>query len=223
MWYQPSSHDLIPILTSDGKFITIFFRMIEDEPTYTGVFAGHTNVGKTTLGQRLTGDIDMVSPQPTINNGNFTIFLSEDGNRFKLFIHDTAGQERYDSITKSYFRGVQFAIIVFSLDDEKSYELLDKYFDYLSEGSPDAKPFLVGNKLDLVDSISRVVSYEDAKNYAEQKGAQYFEVSAKTGDGIREFTSALGRANYLANEQVQPKIEKKGKESCCMWRFFFKI
>lgn len=50
---------------------------------------------------------------------------------------------------------------------------------------------LVGNKSDLVDKYQRAVSAEEASRFAEANGMAYYEVSAKTGNGIENMFNQL--------------------------------
>ena len=71
----------------------------------------------------------------------------------KLVIWDTAGQEKFDALTKMYFNGADVAIIVYDVTDDLSFEQAGKWVDDLKDTDPLGRrlTFLVGNKVDLED------------------------------------------------------------------------
>jgi len=82
----------------------------------------------------------------------------------KLQIWDTNGQEIYMSLISNFYRLSNLGIIVYSIDDKNSFEHIKNWLnDFKNYGNPDAKIFLVGNKLDL--EKSREVSKEEGENF----------------------------------------------------------
>ena len=108
-----------------------------------------------------------------------------DDKEYKFKIFDTAGQERYRSISKSMIKITDGFLLVFSIANKKSFEQIDYWFESIREEIvPDEKViYLVGNKIDL---DKRQVSNEEGVNYANLRQIKYFETSAKTGFGIKE-------------------------------------
>jgi Ras-related protein Rab-1A len=100
------------------------------------------------------------------------------GRTIKLILNDTAGQERFRTVTASFYRGCNGIIIVYDICSTESFERVP---DWLSEArgytNDDIAVILVGNKIDL-DS-DRTVSFEEAKSFADREGLAYFETSAK--------------------------------------------
>jgi len=96
----------------------------------------------------------------------------------KLQIHDTAGQERFRTVTASFYRGAHGILLVFDITDKESFE--GKVTEWLREVrnyTPDNTPVvLVGNKVDKADK--RVVDHDTAKQFADQNKLKYFETSA---------------------------------------------
>ena len=72
--------------------------------------------------------------------------------RVKFEIWDTAGQERYESLANLYYRRAHVAIVVFALDDEKSFEKARFWINELKEKCEkrDALIILCGNKMDKI-------------------------------------------------------------------------
>ena len=140
--------------------------------------------GKTCLLMRYANDTFSESSISTIGI-DFKIKTIElpNGKRCKLQIWDTAGKERFRTITFAYFRGAHVVMVVVALDDPEwlqnmktQIELTNKY------GSENAKIAVVGNKKDL----DRVVTFEEISKVVEGLGLPYYEVSAKTAEGVTE-------------------------------------
>lgn len=127
----------------------------------------------------------------------------------KLSLWDTAGQETYASITRSYFRGASGALLVFDLTRRKTFEHLDPWLvDLRSIAEENIVIVLVGNKHDLAtasenksDGVSkpsttgapafkppsRQVSTEEAEAWCQRNGIlRYVETSAKSGQGVED-------------------------------------
>ena len=120
--------------------------------------------------------------------------------RVKLQCWDTAGDARFKSMVKQYFRDKAACVIVFDVTDRQSFAGVDAWIDDLRLIShPDAVIVMVGNKVDC----DRCVDREMVEKVANSKNVVYFECSAKTGTNVEEMFS------YLATEIVE-KI-KSGK------------
>ena len=108
-----------------------------------------------------------------------------DGKVIKVQIWDTAGHERFRSITYSYYRGANAIIIVFDLSDKKSFISITEWLKQIEKhANENVFKFLVGNKSDLEEG--RKVTYEEAKQYADEHELPYIETSAKEGININE-------------------------------------
>lgn len=108
----------------------------------------------------------------------------------KLSLWDTAGQETYKSVTRSYFRGASGALLVFDITRRPTFtHVQDWLHDLRAIAEPDIVVILVGNKFDLdvaEDGTSkREVSSAEAKEWATKNGIlEYVETSAKSGAGV---------------------------------------
>ena len=72
--------------------------------------------------------------------------------KIKLTIYDTAGQERYASLSVSYFKLANAVVLVFDCTAEQSFKKVEKWLKDIQENAnPDIFTILVGNKVDLVD------------------------------------------------------------------------
>jgi GTPase SAR1 family protein len=75
--------------------------------------------------------------------------------RIKLQLWDTAGTERFRSVSRSYYRGAAGAILVYDMSNRKSFEALPTFLnDARALASPNLTVLLAGNKADVVDNES---------------------------------------------------------------------
>lgn len=120
--------------------------------------------------------------------------------QLKLQIWDTAGQESFRSITRSYFRGAIGALLVFDITNKETFENLGNWVDETQMcASGNIVMVLVGNKSDL--TASREVSLEEAMEFANKKGLTYVETSAKTSSNVQ-------KSFEMVAEIVLDRIEK---------------
>ncbi|KAI2473778.1 ras-domain-containing protein [Annulohypoxylon bovei var. microspora] len=112
--------------------------------------------------------------------------LAVHGKAYRLNIFDTAGQERFRTLSTSYYRGAHAVILVYDITSRKSFLSMEKWIDEARlNASPDAVLYLVGSKLDKIPSGGRAVSEEEGRAFAESQGAGFCEVSSKTRENIR--------------------------------------
>jgi len=122
----------------------------------------------------------------------------------KLSLWDTAGQETYKSVTRSYFRGASGALLVFDISRRPTFEHVTDWLNDLRQiAEPDIVVVLVGNKSDLAigEENKREVTKEEAEEWAKRNGVlEYVETSAKSGEGVE---LAFGRVA----ERIYQNIE----------------
>jgi Ras-related protein Rab-2A len=113
--------------------------------------------------------------------------------KMKLSLWDTAGQETYKSITRSYFRGASGALLVFDITRRSTFESVTEWLNDLRQIAEEGiVVILVGNKSDLAShstdsagGTKRAVTVEEAQEWCEKEGVmQYVETSAKSGEGV---------------------------------------
>ncbi len=113
---------------------------------------GESGVGKSSLLLRFTDDVFDTQLSATIGVDFKVKTLSVDGNTTKLAIWDTAGQERFRTLTPSYYRGAQGAILVYDVSSKDTFAKLDVWLNELETfaNKPDIVKMLVANKIDKV-------------------------------------------------------------------------
>ena len=130
--------------------------------------------------------------EPTIGAAflTSTVVLAED-DVVKFEIWDTAGQERYKSLAPMYYRNSAASIVVFDVASAESFTGAKSWVKELQRrGDANVVIALAGNKIDVEN---RVVTKEEANQFAEENGIIYMETSAKTGFNVKELFLAIAR------------------------------
>lgn len=92
---------------------------------------------------------------------------------------ESAGQERFRAVTRSYYRGAAGALMVYDITRRSTYNHLSSWLaDTKNLTNPNTVIFLIGNKSDLEGN--REVTYEEAKQFADEHGLMFVESSAMT-------------------------------------------
>ncbi|KAJ5719434.1 Ras-related protein Rab7 [Penicillium malachiteum] len=122
-------------------------------------------------------------------------------------IWDTAGQERFQSLGVAFYRGADCCVLVYDVNNSKSFEALDSWRDeFLIQASPrdpESFPFVViGNKID-VEENKRMISSKRAMTFCQSKGSiPYFETSAKEALNVEQAFEVIARS-ALAQEEAE--------------------
>lgn len=123
--------------------------------------------------------------------------VSVEKTNVKLQIWDTAGQESFRSITRSYYRGAAGALLVYDITRRESFEhILSWLEDARAHSNSDMSIVLVGNKSDL--EHRREVSRESGEEFARQHGLLFLETSAKNNTNVEE--AFLSTARQIHNK-----------------------
>merc|ERR1712137_1356840 len=113
-----------------------------------------------------------------------------DGKQVRLQVWDTAGQESFRSITRSYYRGAIGALLVYDITSQNSFDNLPVWLkDSLDATNQNIGLILVGNKSDLEGQ--RQVSQTVAKTFAKDNNLTFLETSAKNGTNIEKIFQVL--------------------------------
>ena len=173
-------------------------------PSYKVVVVGSSGVGKTAIVQRLIDNTFIEDTQSTVGVEFKSFSVESDGFVCKLSIWDTAGQEKFRSVSKAYFRNAVGAVLVFSLDDLDSFNELNSWInDLTSLATPNAAILLVGNKADLTDK--RSITENEALDFAKRYNVEYIETSAKEGQNVKETFTRLAKiiAEKIKNKEIK--------------------
>ena len=150
------------------------------------ILIGDTSVGKTSLMYKYTKNEFPEQFQSTI--GIDTIFknITYKGFKINVRIYDTAGQEKYRSIIKNYFKGSNGVFVFFDLTNKNSFDILKSWIKDIDENidNKDYKFLILGNKNDLINIHQ--VSDNDIAQFEKNNGFKIIKTSARTGDGVKE-------------------------------------
>ena len=167
---------------------------------------GDSGVGKSSVLIRYTKNEFNLDMRSTIGVEFALKFLKIDDFQLKIQIWDTAGMERYRSITNAYYKGAKGVIIVYDITRRKSFENVDNWIeDFKSKADDDAVILLIGNKNDLDDK--REVSKEESEIKAQKNKFAFMETSAKENNNVDKAFETLFK------EIVKIYKEKNGGDS----------
>ncbi len=126
------------------------------------------------------------------------------GKTVKIQIWDTAGNEYYKEIRRTYYKGVIGALLVYDITKKETFINVTKWLEEIKSNiSQDIAIILIGNKKDLKDK--REVSYEEGEALAKENGFMFFETSAKITDDINKVfkKSILFILNNISNVKLK--------------------
>ena len=165
---------------------------------------GDYGVGKTCIVSRFARDYFPMTDMSTLGVDFDSKLIDFKENNYKLQIWDTAGQEKFQSIVKSYIRDVNVCILVFDVNHMKTFQNLKKWLDqviYIT-GVDNTVLQVVGNKTDLK---GREVPREMVEEFCNEHNLDYIECSAKNDENIEKvFYNVIEKVDDLLK---QDKIE----------------
>jgi len=166
------------------------------------IIIGDSGVGKSCLLMQFTDKRFEASHDLTIGVEYGSRMITIDGKAIKLQVWDTAGQESFRSITRSYYRGATGALLVYDITRRETFEHVTTWLDDCKENSNMPMTILlIGNKLDLKEK--REVSTEEGQRTAEKHGLLFLETSAKTAQNVEEAFLSTGKSIY---EKIQTGV-----------------
>ncbi len=194
----------------------------EDKIEFKIITIGDSNVGKTSIIRRYIDNKfdEQIIQTIGINNSKKKLIL-KNGIEVYLNICDTMGQERFQSMNKSYVRNADVVLLVFDLSNKNTFINNKKWMDFLNDsstGKTNALKYLIGNKKDL----EKDVDDESIKSFLEDnKDFTYKATSAKDEDDqINTLFQEMGEIlyqSYKKTEKIKLKTIKlrSGENSCC--------
>ena len=149
------------------------------------IIIGDPSVGKSNLLMKFAHNKFTDEYQATIGVEFGAKNITFNNQVYRIQIWDTAGQENFRSITRSYYKNSACALIVYDITRKISFDNLVQWIEDCKNSSPKTVfMVLVGNKSDL--ERNREVTEEEGREFAEKNGMLFFETSAKTGKNVEE-------------------------------------
>ena len=213
------------------------FEIKDDEIIeYKLILIGDSSVGKTCLFKKITSGVFLVRNVSTvgIDRKTFSFIYEFDENGKKVSkkvvinLTDTAGQERYKSLTQLYYKGSNGILLLYDITDRKSFDHLNDWITIIRNSVDNYEEkytiFLLGTKVDLVeeDNQRREVTIKEAKekckeldlewggecsskNFSEEKYKELFK------EFVKKIYEKVGY-NIVMRQTVSTLESNKGKK-----------
>ena len=177
------------------------------------ILLGETGVGKTSILQRFVND-DFVDKSPSSIGIDYSFKKMKYNNKtYSIQIFDTAGQERFKSLTSGYYHMGEGFLIVFDLSNNDSLNALKDWIEDVKENVEDPKFIILRNKDDLQKSkkLSDDIIKKQLENY---KDVIYIKTSAKANTNIKEtFEKMIDLLEKDNNVQIKQGKKRKKNNS----------
>ena len=180
------------------------------------ILIGEPGVGKTSIMSKYISNEFKSSYQSTlgVEFKSKEIYI-DNSSCARLKIWDTCGQERFRSITRQYFKNSNGVFLVFDLTNGETLKKINVWLRDIKDNinDDDCVIFLIGNKMDVK---TRDISIsEEAKQFANDKKINYYEVSAKTGTGVINVFEKITKKmiNNIKNENNNNEENKIGNKN----------
>jgi len=201
---------------SDESDETMDNHMLIDpffEYQFRVILIGDSGAGKSSLLRCFTDGSFFEVSDPTVGVDFFARVLKvADGTPIKLQLWDTAGHERFRSITKSYYRNSVGCLLVYDVCNRESFTHIPTW---MNEAKRHIEPhkavfIVVGCKRDMASenlAKNREVSEEEARAFAHFNNLPYVETSSKTGLNVEDAFAILTQAIYVKIESGEYKVD----------------
>jgi len=161
-----------------------------NDETIKILMLGESGVGKSSILTRFVDDKFSTNFLTTlgVEYKHKTIMIND--KKVMTQVWDTAGQEKFRTITPVYYRKVDGVVMVYDITDRNSFESINYWMKNLKDNADsNIKVILVGNKFDLADK--RAVTKEEGDNLAESYGLKFMEASAKNRHNVNDLFASL--------------------------------
>jgi len=184
---------------------------------------GDSGVGKTSIINRYVKNKfdDNISSSLGMN---FSLKELNFNNKEKIILKlvDTAGQEKYRALAKSYFRNAQEVLYVFSMNDKETFDTIKYWMELFKDNNnrEDIPKYLVGTKNDLEIKVEQSLIDE----FVKENKIPFISTSSKENNNIDELFEEIGKKLYIDYLKKGDKgqnnfeikvIKKKQKNNCC--------
>ena len=162
-----------------------FLNLNNYDKLFKIIIIGESGVGKSSLALKVSKNIFYENYVPTIGFETLSLYFRLNEKYIKMEIWDACGQEAYRSLIKNYYKGASLIILVYSINDMKSFNKLKEWINNIREINENVKIFLIGNKIDKEEQ-RKITKEMGEKFYQNNKLNSFFEASAKTGYNIND-------------------------------------
>lgn len=194
----------------------------DSELVFKILLLGDSEVGKSCFLMRYSENVFIENYITTIGlDYKLKTVKLDTGKTIKVQLWDTAGQDKYRTIAKNYYKGSHGILLLYDITKQSSFDNIREWVrDIKEEVNEKAILFLIGNKIDMEDQ--RKIPKEKGVELAEEFKIPFFEASAKSGENVDEVFKALYNKiceiyGDLERERGTKLIKKrKIKGRCCL-------
>ncbi|EGR34204.1 Ras-related protein Rab-2 [Ichthyophthirius multifiliis] len=196
------------------------------------IIIGDSSVGKSAILLQFMENKFKKEHDTTIGVEFGSKIINIKNKNIKLQVWDTAGQESFKSITRSYYRGSICAFLVYDITNRQSFQNVANWLDEINNYSNEKITIiLIGNKSDLGNN--RQVQFQEGQQFADSFNIQFIETSAKQGENIelvfKKSTELVlnkiekGEINpsnesngvKVGPQQIDEKVNQQAESKCC--------
>ena len=179
------------------------------------VLLGDSNTGKTSFLLYLD-EKPIDNGISTVGINDYPIFADVCDENAIIKIMDTAGQERYNSLSNDLTKKAHGFLLFFDVTNKSTFDSLDNYIERIKLYNDSNEIILLGNKID--ENEHREVQKQDAKTYADNKDIKYYECSSKYGINILEVLNEITFMSFKRYKETYKNddnsiIEKKDNQN----------
>lgn len=171
----------------------------EVEDSIKVIVVGDGNVGKTSMLKRFVKGDFTDQYKKTIGAEFMEKEVYCEGNTVKLMLWDTAGQEVFDALTSSYYRGAGTAVLAFSTIDRDSFMNVAKWKAKVEAQCGEITMVLCQTKGDLIDQA--VVTEQEAQDLAANLRMTFFRISTKEDSNVTELFEFAAQQTVVQRDQ----------------------
>ncbi|KAM4885267.1 ras-related protein Rab-44 isoform 2-T2 [Sylvia borin] len=192
---------------------------LDPDHLYNVLFVGDSHVGKTSFLYRLHTDTFNPHLAATVGLDYQIKNLVVDNKCFALRLWDSAGQERYRSMTKQFFRKADGVVLMYDITSEYSFSDVRYWLSCIQEGAEDGVAvLLLGNKTDC--AAQRQVPTKEGECLAKEHQLMFYECSAASGHNVFESMVSFVRLLKVREDELKNKAEEvpkapQKKKGCC--------
>eukprot|EP01117_Protostelium_nocturnum_P002830 TRINITY_DN1374_c0_g1_i1.p1 TRINITY_DN1374_c0_g1~~TRINITY_DN1374_c0_g1_i1.p1 ORF type:complete len:196 (-),score=56.85 TRINITY_DN1374_c0_g1_i1:20-607(-) len=166
------------------------------------VLLGKHSVGKTCLVERFLRDKFKDNTVATVGAAFGAKKMDVNGKEVTIGVWDTAGQDRYESMSRIYYRSARAALVCYDLTDLKTFEKVRTWVDELLQNEEECQIYIVGTKMDGAGDVKKL-QRRDIEEYTDKVGGRMFDTSAKNGEGIEEIFQHIAE-QYVKQGSAAP-------------------
>ena len=181
----------------------------QQEKTVSILTVGETQVGKTSLILRFIDRVFYYDTKTTIGVDFKVKRINLLNKNVLVKIWDSAGQERFKTVTRQYYKNAEGVMLIYDVTSQKSFSMIEEWFKSIIENKrKGAEVILIGNKKDMVN---RVISAEQGESLAKKFEIKYYETSALSGENVDQVFEEL------AENILKIKLNTEEEESISLY------